>query len=474
MAIRIGSTPPRPSRSTAMLPQSRGMSNIAQRKIDQLAVMAARRTAEAVRVDGWPVHVWVRNSQATIQCSCRAGSTIEPQTNLDISPEAGEVGPVEGADRPSVFMDREPGALGISWNGRGVDAGGFSSNVLGDTTPEFFAPGSKIVSGDGRTPTQIVPTTEFTELDGELVANQTAGAGLADDNWDEAFASLFPFINDATPCLICGGTGKVNSLRYVSGIRFLLRASDPYMEPKLSLAEVDRTKKPHVFRFIKKTGTVEWTWTIPPYFESIAAVRIRSNEDTLPLDLQVYSGGSWVTFASSYVDALKGTGGALRLRVIGSEIEEFTHVELLLRTVQAPYAQFPQLQRDTGGDTVEALVQSDFEIDPEVGFLTRGTLIEVPDMGRVFLVTTVTNKITSKKFLFGVTGNVRVVQPTEALAKFGLVLSWQGADNLPYRGSEPSIRARAGIPPGSAAGQLYRNTRPSTTLPTTNTPDKAG
>lgn len=414
MGIRIGNSKPPPSRTRGILPNNRGMSQVAQRKIDELSVSAARRSAEAIRTDGWRAILWIKNPQAQLHCNCRSPVvTVQSEINREASED--ETFSHEDVEyNAGVFVDNEENSFSVLFGNYGTAS---DNNTSGN-------PGGIPDTREGPTLDADDPTT-----------NLSREEPITDQDVDDILSSLFPGVYEGTPCQICCGTGKVNGMRYAYGDRKLLMVGDYGIDYKLVNTIVDTSQSPHRFVFNSSTSYVEWEWSIPPYFESVDGVRIRDNDEVLPLDLEIYINNQWIPFSTAYIEALKGAGGTIRLRITASEIKQFSHAEMLIRTVPYAMVQFPQLQRDVGGDVVEALIQTEFEVEPSVGALSRGTIIEVPEMGRLFMVTSVTNKMTAKNVIFGIVGSARVIQPSEFLNFFG----WghYSQKTLPYRHMEP-------------------------------------
>jgi hypothetical protein len=119
--------------------------------------------------------------------------------------------------------------------------------------------------------------------------------------------------------------------------------------------------------------------------------------------------------------------------------------------------QLPQLQLSASAELVAPVLSEEFELDPVVGEVLRGSIIEVPGLdgrvGSVWMVTDTLIKRTALGQIFGVTGSVRNVQPTEiaAVASMEDALATGVPDpGVSTRGMEPSLAGQsAGLEPGS-------------------------
>lgn len=425
MVLRIGGGG-RMNRNANIIDSNRGMAKFAQDEIDRNVVTTARKVAEAIQVDGHPVRVYVRNWQASIPCSCRDDSgSVE-------TPEAPSYGTFEtlnesdddtvNAVRPNVFQDAE------------------------DTFSALFKTGGmradSTVSGN-----PDIPDTSF---DASLEADDATfheEGGIESEDLSSIFQALFPFLISGSSCQICGGTGRVDGFRCVGVERHVFHAnSGDFM---MNRSEIDRRAKPARFQFNDRNSYVYWDLEHTPYFSGVLAARVRDNDKELPMCLQVNVGNEWVDYTPDLI--ARGTTGQT-LRVFpGDDIADFTngdmpgftHVDVYLQTAGPFFVQLPQFDRESANN-IESLITVEFELDPRVGEITKGSLLEIPGIARTLLVTRATNHKSSKGYVYRITGQGIVTQPSDPMTKYGLTSSFFSAVEN-FAGMRPHIDGRIGL-----------------------------
>jgi hypothetical protein len=389
-----------------------GFNKTAQRAVDTLATVAAEKTAQALPVDGWPVIVHRYRCGGDV-CTCKTKTVDAPNpfsTDLEIDDTLNqEVGGFDAFTQPSLRTVVQLRGDGVASNPK-IDRNTLQSNPVNTNTNDMLFDDT---------------VDSFPEMPTDLASSLAAYSTL-----------------DHKPCGLCGGTGFTDSYQWVSGQRILLT---PAMARRDANSIINTDTRPHSLD-ITGPNSVYWTVEIPAYFEALELWRARDNIDlatevALTLDATGTGDGPWTPFSVTCLDALKGKGGKIVVRATAKanndETVMFTHVELFLRTNALPYCQFPQLDRDINGSTLEALLNVNFEIDPKVGALPRKTLIECVGMARLWYVTQTSNKQTAKGFVFNITGQCQVVQPDMPFYSVAFYPRWAPKNHTAHNGINP-------------------------------------
>lgn len=441
-----------------ILGQNRGMSTIAQSAIDNIASIAARKSVEAIATDSWPVYVH-RLRPGTFTCSCRKEADEEYNDTYSLD-DPDSLLNLKETDYSSADEGFEGNfKTSIQLRGAGVkDSHLKRDDTLRPADPTFAdltQEGLRDSTLDGNYP--VEPNTDFSDL-----------------------ISMFPSLG--SQCGVCGGNGMRDAYEWVSGTKILLVPDN--MSSSSGNVIVDRSTKPWSVQIDAADATSygEWTITIPAYHLGLDIVRVKDNlglspeftiEARNPVQGNENANDAWVALTKAFLQPYLSVGLAnLRVRVrLNKAISQssdsyatFTHVEIWLLANELPRCQFPQIDRDIMGGTAEALIVTEFEIDPGVGRLPRGSLIENPAMGRMFIVTGVISKETSKRYVFNITGRLTLVSVTDGPYGLAARPSFSGQPNVNWRGAERS-RFDKGLP-------YSRKTRLVDNLPTTN--DKIG
>lgn len=403
--MRISSGPRKvvSDRAIAPIPQNRGMAATAQAAIDIAATVAARRSAEAIKVDGYPVYVHKYGS-GSVRCSCQGAKSAqinEPRTGV-----LSDSGRIDDVLNPSMTVHLRGRANANSQ----IDEAEFFDLPEMDKRPETFN------------------DTSFDQND--------PGNG---EPIDDILDNLFPTL-DGKRCGICGGTGYEDSYKWISGIKYNLTVRNVH-DYRNNLLNAET--RPYSFE-LGGGSYILWRLDVPAYFIGIDRWKTMDNMDldnSLLVEVDLGLGAGFAPINNNSFDLLKGQGGSVTIRVTPKnsnpeQVTAFTHIVIWLQTVELPYAQFPQLDRDINPSTVESLINTQFEIEPHVGALTRKTTLESPAQGRMWYVSSITNKQTSKNYVFNIQGSVTVIQPTSSL--YGLAAFPSFTQKIPhnYRGIE--------------------------------------
>jgi hypothetical protein len=97
-----------------------------------------------------------------------------------------------------------------------------------------------------------------------------------------------------------------------------------------------------------------------------------------------------------------------------------SHIELVMRSEALVNLQLPNFVSTASTELVQPFIQEDFELDPNVGWVERASIFEIPGiggrLGSVWLVADVGEMRTAQGVVWNVTGSCRLVQPNEVLA----------------------------------------------------------
>lgn len=390
-----------------------GFAQTAQKAIDTLATAAADKSRNAIMVDGFEVNLF-RYHTGSIVCTCKDRVSYLPG--------------------PSASSDPHQTGLQV------VDTGnpeyqspvGIKSHAVSKVRPDGISDEHNLYKDD-----LPIQRRDKNPLDTVFDINVSDSPEVNFD--DLPMYGAFPSI-DTKMCGICGGTGYVDSYKWASGKRYTLLPADADLG---AFAEINTTTRPHSVD-IRGTNSVTWLVNIPAYFECLDVWRVRDliapeTNVRLTIDITGTGNGPWLAMSTSVLNPLQGTGGPVIIKAtaVGAsddDVTMFTHVDLYLRTSCRPRAQFPQLERDLSPSSLESMINTQFEIDPAVGMLTRQTLIECIGQARLWFVTQISNKQTARGYIFNVTGQVQVIQP--AMSLYGMALyprfaqvnptSWRG------------------------------------------------
>lgn len=276
--------------------------------------------------------------------------------------------------------------------------------------------------------------------------------------WLEDLTTLL--LGNGRRCGLCWGTGWIDGHKLWGGYRFLMCVTDTAQVCLTddSGPEVD-TDSPTPT--LVGPGYVVWDVEVPHGCRYLDALRVRDG-------LQPSEGG-YVLEARVATDdpgtwrPIEEVLGVLDQRIFGSEAVLYcnldglqvrltlladarvSHVEMVIRSEPLVNLQLPQLQQAANQELVAPQFSVDFEIDPVVGSIERGTLLEIPGrsgmLGSLWIVTDVEPKKSASGQVFGVTGQLRNAQPTDVVSAALLDDSNVGVVDSGYatRGLEPQL-----------------------------------
>lgn len=412
-----------PKRSV-LPPSNLGQNFVANRRVAEAAGRAAERTRIAVSVDGFPTRVWLRNPRGSVKCPCSSAML-------------GEQNPLTPTNSSVVVLD----------TGEGADLNAVDSGYpRGGPTPQ---------------PDENLPAS--------------APEGWSSD-WIDSIGHLL--LGDGRRCGLCWGTGWIDGHRLYGGQRYLCCAtSNPWVtvDPSSDVEVTLETTTPTMVG----PGVVTWELSIQPGMIYFDAIRVRNGLRaaglgwTLTAVTPEYPGGVDASIALG-VNYGFVAGQCLEANQIPSQLTltledgcEVSHVELVLRSEELINVQLPNLQMTASTELVAPFMQDEFEVDPTIGSLERGSIFEIPGfggrLGSVWLVADVTENRTAQGVTWGIIGSARNVQPNEILACVSL------EDSLSIGIIDPGLASRgfestgggvsSGLPNGSTDASEAANLR---------------
>ena len=366
----------RPNR--VLPPNSLGQQFVAQRKVAETAGRAAEKASIAISVDAFPTRVWNRNPRGTVQCPCSSRSVgqgsnpASPDYNGKIILDSGQGDDLEAVD-----------------SGYPLDGAALTTN------------------------TQLPK--------GESTYNNSS-------DWIDNIGRLL--LGDGRRCGICWGTGWVDGHHLYGGQRYVCCAvNTPWSTiDDSSDGDIDLDSPTPTF---VGPATLVWDLTTTPYINILDAFRIREGlnpADSYGWQLTVFNAAN-----PSGVDVSVFLGGgiaigqALSANQIPTKLEltlqpdvRVSHIELVLRSEPLQNLQIPNLNLTASTELVQPFIQEEFEVDPKIAWLERGSIFEIPGingrLGSVWLVQDVNINRTAEGLCWGITGSARNVQPNEVFS----------------------------------------------------------
>jgi hypothetical protein len=403
-------------RRNVIPPSNLGQEHVAQRRVAEAAGRAAEKTSIAISVDAFPTRVWLRQPRGSVQCPCSAEQYYGPEhTPLAPTETArAHVNPGEGDDLNS------------------VDSG---------------------FPRDGAIP---APGEEL---------NAPAPQGYT--SWIHEIGRLI--LGEGRRCGLCWGTGWIDGFRLWGGQRYLCCAipETPWATIIFeSGVDVDLESPTPT---MVGPATITWALDTVPGINLLDVVRVRdgvrpatcgwtlqatSASFPNPTDIAIVLGTTFGT-----ITGMELHSGQIpqTITLTIPEGGRVSHVELIMRSEPLVNLQLPQLAMALNTELVQPNLVEDFELDPIVGWLERGSVLEVLGfggrLGSLWQVGDVTVNRIAQGVTWGIVGSARNIQPNEILA----VASME--DALGTGMLDPGLAPRgfestgAGVPGGLPDGQ---------------------
>jgi hypothetical protein len=340
--------------------QNLGQNTIAQRRLSEMAGRAAEKTRVSVAVDAWPVRLYLHNPNGTIVCPCSAHYGARASN------------PIAPGGSADVYLD----------GGEGDDIGAVDS-------------GYPLYRGD----------------DPQLEDNKTR---MDDPNGlsDVGAAVARMLLGNGRRCGICWGTGWVDGHRMWGGNRRMWKVRINNSDKLLDAIRVRDQLVASPGGFVLEASCDGETWGDP-----IVVLKTGGPSAERPGPVDDFSP---VPSGVGFYPGSKITTGTYYFRLTLQPAARVSHVELVSRSESMVNMQLPQLVQNASAELIAPFMVEEFELDPVVGFVERGSLIDLEPrggmVGSVWVVTDVTIKKTSQGQIFGVTGTARSAQPMDVVA----------------------------------------------------------
>lgn len=298
------------------------------------------------------------------------------------------------------------------------------------------------------------------------------GTGYAGDDGTRALAqdsSFEPFdvpeqddfmrllLGNGKRCGICWGSSTLNGWRLLGGERIICCGVDS-LGASIVQGDLAYDKDQSTPTFVG-SGKIIWHVQTPEYQE-LVAIRICEGLTSV-VDYNGIALGFCLTANGEYQDAATFFSANVNcndfyMRLTLAENIAVSFVDIIVSNSSLFALQLPQFTAAANSELIAPFISSDFEVDPSLSMLERGTLFEVPflqsKIGNVWVVTDLTIKRTASNQTFGVTGQCRNVQPTEILAACSLDSNaWIGTISaaLPFNNLQAAPVA-SGLPVGNS------------------------
>lgn len=367
------------NRPRIVLPvQNYGLEYTAQRKVAESAERAAKKTQNALKVDSFQTRLWLRNPRGSVQCVC-SSQTLNYSVN--------GATPLAPPNSGKIILD----------SGQGDDL-----DLVDSGYP---------LGGQPNSPNKLLPEGEHDFVD--------------KSTWIDSIGKLL--MGDGRRCALCWGTGWIDGHRMWGGQRFICCSiSTPWttVDPA-SECQVDLDTPTPTF---VGPGTITWELQSLPNLNILDAFRIRCGE--FPADSE---GWTLTVFNSAnpggidyslFLGAGIAVGQTLAASAIPTKLTltlqadvRVSHIEMVMRSEPLINVQLPNLTLTASTELVQPFIQEEFEVDPKIAWLERGSIFEIPGiggrLGSVWLVQDVIENRTAQGFAWNITGSARNVQPNE-------------------------------------------------------------
>lgn len=416
-------------RNRVLLPQNRGLSAIAQRKLEQVVGQANRAGQEAINTDGYPVRIWKRQS-GSIRCTCNQNYALGDDTSNDAL-----------ADDPQWDGDTNEKTFERSDSLPPLNFGPLGSIVLRDSDRPYDS---------GIIPNHPRPKPSLDDIDREFTGEEYE----FDDEFEQDpndlqrrhLGNLQRHIlgTQKFRCPICFGTSYTDTYIFGAGHRYIFDASGqiPF---KLVGGSIDPKGVPHRFELSGPNDAIIWRVTFPPYYVKVASVRIFDGFDrALGVHAEWRTADTvdeWVELTPITLEALRNNSQEIEIRVTPLEAQlddtlGFTHLEVNYEVVELPRAQIPQLNRANTLFSPEDILSIEAEIDPIVGWLRKESILEVASHGTIWKIGNITNRQTAGKQLFGYQLEMTLMHASEQSSILRISNSSAAATHAPFAGLE--------------------------------------
>jgi len=357
--------------------------------LENYAVSKAEHYETSLRVDSPRFYFW-NKYQGSIPCSCIAANKsfiqdIEPGEPAKTSFSKKNPMKTANTDRYSVYEEANPEDRYYTQvndpEARGrrktLEEHLFNENDYGDKVEDIDDP--------------------------EEVANT-----LAD------FSDPFNLFTDRSiMCPVCLGSGYLDGYNLYGGNRVVLESSNIYKFYSEN-ADILDTENPTKI-VVNPNGKLFWSLPLPKLWLDIIKIEVYNGQDVIPSDEYQFkwfssSNEGLVTYKS--LNTLNDTGEVIRLVLEFPVKTSFTHAVIVFSYRDPHKAQIPEVAQGWEQEFLDWNVNVTMELPPTID-IKEGSYITESKYGKVWKVSALTPRYTEGGTVFGLTAEVRALQPME-------------------------------------------------------------
>lgn len=385
--------------NSILRPANNGIALVAKNRIQQAVGMQNARTIEALKTDGVPLQIWIKQFSGQL-CSC----SMHNHNNPHLPPLT-----EEGSNSYTPFSE-------IAENTE------FNMEPVYDDFEQNWDEAKDILQED--------LTEDLIERYAENQNNSLIYGG------------------DKTPCGICYGTGYKEGYQLYNGKRIIL---DYFDNPEYFGFLIERTFPYSYTASYSSNNFIIWKFQAPTFFKDFYGIRVRNNVEycknyTLLIS---FDGINWQKYEDNLIKNRNGVKTSIYLKVVPYDLERndkfsITHIELFYYLGEKIYGDFPPIAKTENWELFEALRTCSLELAGDAAYIDRECCIHEPKNGLLWKVVSVTPHMTSDRQIFKQELELRMIQPSENLYCLSLlnepymVLNYRGLeqkqDMLTYSG----------------------------------------
>lgn len=376
---------------------NRYMPNRANAHLENYAISKAEHFETSLKVDAPRFYFWNKR-KGSVPCSCTAANL---SYNNDIDP---------GEPNTDILEIIKP--LAKTANNK------YSSYELVDTdSPDVL---DKINDDEPLFPRKKESFHKQlfdSEVDSDEIGNQIEDVidpeEVAKGNTD--FHDPFNLFSDRTiQCPICMGSGFIDSYDLYAGKRFVFETSDMYHFYSEN-ADIDETANPTKIH-LHKTGNIFWSFQLPRLWLDILKIEVYSGQDIIsPEDYTFH----WIDSANnsgplsiSSLNSKNNTGEVIKLQLTALDDLIVTHAVIIFSYANPHKAQIPEVAQGWEQEFLDWNTSVTMELPPTID-IREGSYVTESKYGKVWKVSALTPRFTEGGTVFGLTAEVRALQPME-------------------------------------------------------------
>lgn len=371
------------------IPNNRYMPGRANVHLENYAISKAEHFETSLRVDSPRFYFW-NKYQGSIPCSCTAANK---SFNQDIEP---------GEPNKASFIETLP--LKQSSNSK--------YSVYEDATqPDRFA---AQLNDDGvRGRKKTLAEHLFNENDiGDKIEDISDPEEVVNTLTD--FSDPFNLFSDrAIQCPICMGSGFIDGYNLYGGHRVVLETSNLYKFYSEN-ADIDETANPTKIT-VNPNGKLFWSLKLPKLWLNVLKIDVYNGQEIINPDEYSFvwfsSNANGVMTAKS-LQTLNETGEVIRLLLNFPTKTTFTHAVIVFSYREPHKAQIPEVAQGWEQEFLDWNVNVTMELPPTID-IREGSYITESKYGKVWKVYALTPRFTEGGTVFGLTADVRALQPME-------------------------------------------------------------